>query len=104
MTRTGGVDVADSEAWPTGVAGPARRALAGAGFTRLEQLTGVTEGELAQLHGMGPMAVRLLREALAAAGLAFRCADVDVPLDPHAIAAWDAVHDRPARDLPGFEV
>jgi predicted flap endonuclease-1-like 5' DNA nuclease len=51
---------------------PAARALAGAGYTRLAQLTKVTEKELLQLHGMGPKAVRILREALAAQGLAFK--------------------------------
>lgn len=50
---------------------PARRALATAGYTRLVQLTSVGEAELLQLHGVGPKAIRLLREALAAQGLAF---------------------------------
>lgn len=50
---------------------PAQRALENAGYTRLEQLTGVTEREVLALHGMGPKALRILREALAARGLAF---------------------------------
>jgi hypothetical protein len=57
--------------WPAGVSAPARRALAGAGFTRLEQLAGVKESELRQLHGMGPKALGLLRDALAARGMSF---------------------------------
>lgn len=51
--------------------GPAQRALENAGYTRLDQLTGVTEREVLALHGMGPKAIRILREALAEQGLAF---------------------------------
>lgn len=54
------------------VGAPARRALAGAGYTRLEHLTEVTEAELLALHGVGPKAVRLLRHALDERDLAFR--------------------------------
>lgn len=50
---------------------PARRALEVAGYTRLEQLTRVREADLLRLHGMGPKAVGLLRQALAEKGLAF---------------------------------
>ncbi|GAB4215550.1 MAG: hypothetical protein OHK0022_55560 [Roseiflexaceae bacterium] len=50
---------------------PARRALSAAGYTRLAQLATVSEAELLRLHGMGPKAIRELREALAAQGLAF---------------------------------
>ena len=56
---------------PTGLAKPAQRALAGAGYSHLEQLTRVSEKELLALHGMGPKALRLLREALAEKGLSF---------------------------------
>lgn len=49
----------------------ARRELAIAGYTQLAQLTAVSEAELLRLHGVGPKAIRLLREALAAQGLAF---------------------------------
>lgn len=56
---------------PRGIGAPARRALAAAGYTRLAQLTSVGEAELLRLHGVGPRAIRLLREALAARGLAF---------------------------------
>jgi hypothetical protein len=57
---------------PARLAAPARRALAEAGYARLEQLTHVAEAELGQLHGMGPKALRLLREALAATGRGFK--------------------------------
>ena len=51
---------------------PARRALAGAGYTRLDQLAGVREADLMKLHGMGPKARDMLREALRERGLTFR--------------------------------
>src|SRR5215472_1630248 len=54
-----------------GLAKPAQRALAAAGYTTLDQLTQVSEQDLSRLHGMGPKAVRQLRDALAAAGLGF---------------------------------
>ncbi|MBI5668704.1 MAG: DNA-binding protein [Chloroflexi bacterium] len=57
--------------FPTGLGQPARRALAGAGYTRLEQLTQVRESDLKLLHGIGPKALQVLREALHARGLAF---------------------------------
>jgi DNA-directed RNA polymerase alpha subunit len=53
------------------LAAPARRALAGAGYTRLEDLTQVTEAEVRKLHGMGANAVEALRNALAERGLSF---------------------------------
>lgn len=53
------------------IGAPATRALIAAGYTRLAQLTRVTEGELLALHGVGPKAIRILREALAADGKAF---------------------------------
>jgi hypothetical protein len=51
---------------------PADRALAGAGVSRLEQLSRMTHADLAALHGMGPNAIEKLREALAARGPSFR--------------------------------
>ncbi|PKN94874.1 MAG: DNA-binding protein [Chloroflexi bacterium HGW-Chloroflexi-6] len=51
---------------------PAQRALAGAGIRRVEQLTGYDESEIRQLHGIGPKALKTLREALAARGLSFK--------------------------------
>jgi hypothetical protein len=57
--------------FPPGIAKPALRALAAAGYTRLEQLAGVREADLLQLHGMGLKALGILRAALDARGLAF---------------------------------
>ncbi len=54
------------------ISAPATRALEAAGYTNLKQLTKVTEAELAQLHGMGPKALGILREALKAEGLSFK--------------------------------
>ena len=57
--------------FPRGLAQPALRALASGGYTRLDQLTRVSERQLAQLHGMGPNALGKLREALSARRLSF---------------------------------
>jgi hypothetical protein len=56
---------------PIDLAAPARRALIGAGYIRLEQLTKVSETELKRLHGIGPNAIAKLRHALGAKGLSF---------------------------------
>lgn len=53
------------------LASPARRALAGAGITRLSQLAQLSEAELMKLHGIGPNAIETLRLALQAKGLSF---------------------------------
>ena len=53
---------------PSGLAQPARRALAGAGIQRLEQLTQFSEAEVKQLHGIGPNALVQLRRALSEEG------------------------------------
>ena len=53
------------------ISNPATRALHGAGYFRLEQLTRVTEADLLKLHGVGPKAIRLLRSALAERGQSF---------------------------------
>jgi dihydrofolate reductase len=56
---------------PTGIGKPAEQALAVAGYNRLEQLAQVSEKDILKLHGVGPKAVGLLRQALAAKGLSF---------------------------------
>ncbi|MGZ9583657.1 hypothetical protein [Paenibacillus marinisediminis] len=56
---------------PHGLAKPALRALSNSGLSSLEQLSQIRESELKQLHGIGPKAVELLRQALAARGLKF---------------------------------
>lgn len=61
---------------PTGtplprIGAPATRALRAVGITTLEQVAGMAEAELVALHGVGPMAIDRLREALAGRGLSF---------------------------------
>jgi hypothetical protein len=53
------------------LAHPAQRALAKAGIQRLEQLTRFSEDEIKRLHGIGPNALKQLRQALSAKGLSF---------------------------------
>ena len=62
---------------PTGtplprIGAPATRALRGIGVESLEQVADRTEAELADLHGVGPMALGRLAEALAEHGLSRR--------------------------------
>jgi len=56
---------------PIELSQPARRALVGAGYLGLEQLTEISEDEVKQLHGIGPKAIGLLRHALETLGLSF---------------------------------
>jgi hypothetical protein len=51
------------------IGAPATRALTAAGLTTLEAVATVPERELAALHGVGPIALRILREALTEHGL-----------------------------------
>lgn len=51
---------------------PAQRALEGIGVQNLRQLSRHSEKEILALHGMGPKAMRILRQALADNGLSFR--------------------------------
>ncbi len=69
-TEEGAAGVArTASGFPSGVAAPARRALAAAGYTDLRQLAGVPVAELRALHGMGPTALASLQAALAVEGL-----------------------------------
>ena len=56
---------------PSGLSNPARRALAAAGITRLEQFANISEAELLKLHGMGPKGVQTIKQALRENGSAF---------------------------------
>jgi uncharacterized protein YdhG (YjbR/CyaY superfamily) len=51
---------------------PALRALAAAGIQNLGQLSKFSEKEISELHGMGPKALGMLRDALKAKGLSFK--------------------------------
>lgn len=54
------------------IGSPATRALEHEGYTTLKQLTKISEAELAQLHGVGPKAIRILKETLKEKGLSFK--------------------------------
>jgi predicted flap endonuclease-1-like 5' DNA nuclease len=51
---------------PRAIGSPATRALATVGITTLDDVRAADLDELAQLHGVGPRAIRVLRDALAA--------------------------------------
>ncbi|GAA4298410.1 DNA-binding protein [Actinomadura luteofluorescens] len=57
------------------LAAPARRALAAAGYSSLNQLAQARADDIAALHGMGPNAMKALRQALQEHGLSFRASD-----------------------------
>ncbi len=56
-------------ALPDSMGKVSRRELAAHGLTRLDQFDGASEKHLLSIHGVGPKAIRILREHLAAAGL-----------------------------------
>jgi uncharacterized protein YdhG (YjbR/CyaY superfamily) len=60
--------------FPVSMGKVAPRELANAGFTKLKQLTKVSEAELLKIHGVGPKAIRILRELLAERGMSFGAA------------------------------
>jgi predicted Fe-Mo cluster-binding NifX family protein len=49
---------------PEGIGKPALRALAAAGIKSLQDVARANEDDLLALHGVGPKAIRILREAL----------------------------------------
>jgi hypothetical protein len=55
---------------PRGIGAPATRALREVGVTTLEQVTSYAAAQLAAMHGVGPIAISRLRDALAEQGLA----------------------------------
>lgn len=56
---------------PAELSEPARRALLGAGYRHLEQLTKVSTAEIKRLHGIGPKSITQLRHSLGMHGLSF---------------------------------
>lgn len=64
-------EAAEPTEFPHGIGKVARRELALNGYTTYEQLTRVTAAELLRIHGVGPKAIRILGEELAARGLGF---------------------------------
>lgn len=57
---------------PSTIGRPATNALNAANITSLEDLSRLTEKELAALHGVGPKAIRILKDAMDAGGLRLR--------------------------------
>jgi hypothetical protein len=57
---------------PPKLAAPAKRALAEASITSLEQLQTKLEAEILAMHGMGPNAMKILRQAMADADVHFK--------------------------------
>lgn len=57
---------------PNEIGKTAARALSSQGITSLKSVAGHTEKELLAMHGVGPKAVRILREALSERGLALK--------------------------------
>lgn len=62
----------NAESFPSGISGPALRALDRAGISRLTDLVRWRESDLAVLHGMGPKAIGVLKMALQEIGKTFR--------------------------------
>lgn len=56
---------------PKGLAAPAKRALAHKGIETLEQLAEFGELEASKLHGLGPVAIAQLEEAMEESGISF---------------------------------
>ncbi|MET8831344.1 hypothetical protein ABZX40_39345 [Streptomyces sp. NPDC004610] len=63
---------APAHALPRAIGRPATQALLGAGIDTLERVAEHSGTELLALHGVGPKAVRILRETLAEGGLNLR--------------------------------
>lgn len=64
------MDAPETE-FPHAIGKVAARELAANGYTRYTQLTAVTAKELLAIHGVGPKAIRILGEELAARGLGY---------------------------------
>lgn len=64
------------------VGNPAKRALDAAGIRTLGDLAQRSDAGVAALHGVGPKAMRVWREALAQHGLEFAETDADVEGHP----------------------
>lgn len=64
-------DAAVPTEFPREIGRTARRELAVHGYTRFDQLSAVTSSQLLRIHGVGPKAVRILTEQMAARGLTF---------------------------------
>ncbi len=75
LAAKGGVAPAGPEALPKAIGKPATRALLAAGVKDLKDVASRTEKELLELHGVGPRAIRILREVLSDRGIALKPGD-----------------------------
>ena len=71
MAPTSAATHPNQDAFPNGMSGPSLRALANAGIRSMADVARWREADLAQLHGMGPKALGLLKAALEANGQGF---------------------------------
>jgi DNA-directed RNA polymerase alpha subunit len=69
---------------PPNIGKPALRALESASIVRMDQLTSISQEELLKLHGIGPKAIRILRETLAVMGLDFAASDESIDISTEA--------------------
>lgn len=60
--------VALIDGFPKGTGAPATRALKAAGYATYSDLAGVSQADLAALHGVGPKSLRIIQEALDSQG------------------------------------
>lgn len=56
---------------PAGIGAPATRVLLAVGYSRLDQLAKARVQDLLKLHGVGPKAIGIIREALKEKGMHF---------------------------------
>lgn len=62
---------------PKGLAAPARRALAHEGIETLEQLAEFGSQGVSKLHGLGPVAIAQLEDAMEESGISYGAARED---------------------------
>ena len=58
--------------WLAAISAPARRAMEAAGITSLILLSAHTEKEIAEMHGVGPKVIRIMKEWLNKQGFSFK--------------------------------
>ncbi|MBG6056059.1 hypothetical protein IWX81_002491 [Salinibacterium sp. CAN_S4] len=61
-----------SQTLPPAIGRPATRALAAVGIVQLDDLGTISEQELAELHGVGPKAIAVLKQSLDRSGLCLK--------------------------------
>lgn len=78
---------------------PATGALATVGIDQVEQLTGVTKANLANLHGVGPKAIKILEEYMLELGLSFDAGGSAWPKVPFFLRGDLACDNAPKRRI-----